>query len=39
MKNFFKKLVGLDKLEAAKAQAEQEREEALARVAEAKVRE
>jgi hypothetical protein len=39
MKNFFKKLVGLDKLEAAKAQAEQERAEALARVAEAKVRE
>ncbi len=39
MKNFLKRLVGLDKLEAAKAQAEQEQAEALARVAEAKVRE
>jgi hypothetical protein len=39
MKNFFKRLVGIDKLEAEKAQAEQEKVEALARVAEAKVRE
>lgn len=37
--SFIKKLFGIDKLEAAKAQAEQERAEALARVEEAKVRE
>lgn len=39
MKNFLKRIVGIDKLEAEKAQAEQEKLEALARVAEAKVRE
>ena len=39
MKSFFKKITGIAKLEAAKEQAEQERAEALARAAEAKVRE
>jgi hypothetical protein len=39
MKKFVKKLFGIDKIEAAKAQAEQEKAEALARLEEAKVRE
>jgi hypothetical protein len=39
MNQFIKKIFGIDKIEAAKAQAEQEQAEALARVAEAKVRE
>lgn len=39
MKQFVKKIFGIDKIEAAKEQAEKERSEILARVAEAKVRE
>jgi hypothetical protein len=39
MKKFVKKLFGIDKIEAAKAQAEQEKVEALASLAEARVRE
>jgi len=39
MKQIIKKLFGIDKIEAAKEQAEKEKAEALASVAEAKVRE
>jgi hypothetical protein len=39
MKKFVKKLFGIDKIEAAKAQAEQEKVEALASLAEARARE
>lgn len=39
MKEFLKKITGISKIEAAKAAAEQERAEALARAAEAKARE
>jgi hypothetical protein len=39
MKQFIKKIFGIDKIEAAKAQAEKEQAEVLSRIAEAKVRE
>jgi nucleoid-associated protein YgaU len=39
MKNWFKKITGIQKIEDAKIQAEKEHVEALARVAEAKVKE
>lgn len=39
MKQFIKKIFGIDKIEAAKEQAEKEKAEALARVAEANARE
>ena len=39
MKQFIKKLFGIDKIEAAKEQAEKEQAEALAQAAEAKLRE
>jgi ssDNA-specific exonuclease RecJ len=39
MKQFIKRIFGIDKIEAAKEQAEKDKAEALARVAEAKVQE